>query len=67
MSTKRMIAAEQGKIIYLGNQCAKCGTSEKYTSGGGCVFCVKAKAKVSNETKRKLIKGLLEAAKEAQT
>lgn len=62
MTTKRMIAAAQGKKIFKGNQCVKCGTYEKYTSGGGCVHCIKANAKIFNTAKREKIKAMMKAA-----
>lgn len=33
-----------GDKTYLGTMHADCGTSLRYTSGGGCVHCARAKA-----------------------
>lgn len=62
MTTKRMIAAAQGKKIFEGNVCPRCGTKEKYTSGGGCVCCIKKQAKAFNAIKQAKIREMLKAA-----
>ena len=38
-----------GDRTYIGSVHSDCGTSERYTSGGGCVHCARAKQTAMRE------------------
>lgn len=43
--TDRMTALAEGRKTYHGKQCTKCGGTERRTSRGSCLVCIREKEK----------------------
>lgn len=50
----RQIAIGLGERTYIGSTHARCGTSGRYVSGGGCVHCARVVATEQREARKYL-------------
>ena len=53
-SEDREIALITGEKTYLGTMHAQCGTTERYTKGGGCAHCARVIATEQREARKYL-------------
>lgn len=53
-SENRELALITGEMTYNGSVHAKCGTTERYVSGGSCVHCARAIATEQREARLRL-------------
>lgn len=54
-SQELMLARLSGDKTYLGTVHSRCGTNERYVSGGGCVHCARSVATEQREARRALL------------
>lgn len=50
----RKLAIFMGEKTYIGAEHDKCGTTERYVSGGGCVYCARIVATEQRDARKYL-------------